>query len=72
MEMAILDGNGVTIKNLDGDSITKEIHTIEWSAEMAEKQGFDHFMLKEIHEQPNAVNRLSWKQMKSITSLRSS
>jgi glucosamine--fructose-6-phosphate aminotransferase (isomerizing) len=57
MEMAILDGNGVTIKNLDGDSITKEIHTIEWSAEMAEKQGFDHFMLKEIHEQPNAVKQ---------------
>lgn len=57
MEMAILDGNGVTIKNLDGDIITKEVNTIEWSAEMAEKQGFDHFMLKEIHEQPVAVKQ---------------
>lgn len=54
-EMAILDGNDVIIKNLDGDVISKEVHTIEWTPDMAEKTGYNHFMLKEIHEQPDAV-----------------
>ncbi len=54
-EMVILEGTGVTIKNLMGEILTKEVHTIEWSPDMAEKQGYKHFMLKEIHEQPNAV-----------------
>lgn len=54
-EMVILDGEGITVKNLDGDIIPKEVHTIEWTPNMAEKQGYNHFMLKEIHEQPEAV-----------------
>lgn len=54
-EMVILDGEEITIKNLDGDIISKEIHTIEWTPDMAEKQGYNHFMLKEIHEEPDAV-----------------
>ena len=54
-EMAILDGKDITIKDLDGETLSKEIHTIEWTADMAEKQGYNHFMLKEIHEQPDAV-----------------
>jgi len=54
-EMVILDSKGITIKNLDGDVISKEINTIDWTPDMAEKQGYDHFMLKEIHEQPDAV-----------------
>lgn len=54
-EMVILDGDGITVKNLDGDVISKEIHTIEWTPDMAEKQGYNHFMLKEIHEEPHAV-----------------
>lgn len=54
-EMVILDSNGVTIKNSEGKIIPKEVHTIEWTSDMAEKQGYEHFMLKEIHEQPDAV-----------------
>lgn len=54
-EMAILDGKDITIKDLDGETLSKEIHTIEWTADMAEKKGYNHFMLKEIHEQPDAV-----------------
>ncbi len=54
-EMVILDGNDITVKNLEGEIISKEIHTIDWTEDMAEKQGYDHFMLKEIHEQPDAV-----------------
>ncbi len=54
-EMVILKDTGVIIKNLNGEILTKEVHTIEWSPDMAEKHGFDHFMLKEIHEQSDAV-----------------
>lgn len=54
-EMVILEDEGVTVKNLDGDVISKEVHTIEWTPDMAEKQGYSHFMLKEIHEQSQAV-----------------
>ena len=45
----------VTFYNLDGDEIEKELKTIEWDAEAAEKAGYEHFMMKEIHEQPKAV-----------------
>ena len=41
--------------NLDGDEIQKETTEIKWDAEAAEKAGFEHFMMKEIHEQPKAV-----------------
>lgn len=54
-EMVILEDEGVTVKNLDGQVLNKEVHTIEWTPDMAEKQGYNHFMLKEIHEQPDAV-----------------
>ena len=45
----------ITFYNLDGDEIQKELKTVEWDAEAAEKAGFEHFMMKEIHEQPKAV-----------------
>ena len=49
-------GDGeVTFYNLDGDEISRELTEIEWDAEAAEKGGFEHFMMKEIHEQPKAV-----------------
>jgi len=54
-EMVILDQDGVTVKNMEGDLIEKETHTIDWTPDMAEKGGYDHFMIKEIHEQPEAV-----------------
>lgn len=54
-EMVILDNKGVVVKNLEGEIIPKAVHTIDWTPDMAEKQGYDHFMLKEIHEQPDAV-----------------
>ncbi|MBE5997473.1 MAG: glutamine--fructose-6-phosphate aminotransferase, partial [Lachnospiraceae bacterium] len=41
--------------DLNGDEISKELTTITWDAEAAEKGGFEHFMIKEIHEQPAAV-----------------
>ena len=55
LEMACVKKGEIVFYNLDGDVIQKEMKTIEWDAEAAEKAGFEHFMMKEIHEQPKAV-----------------
>ncbi|MDY6339853.1 MAG: glutamine--fructose-6-phosphate transaminase (isomerizing) [Saccharofermentans sp.] len=55
LEMACLEPGNVTFYNLDGDTIEKTPTEIDWDAASAEKGGFEHFMMKEIHEQPKAV-----------------
>ncbi|MBQ8559318.1 MAG: glutamine--fructose-6-phosphate transaminase (isomerizing) [Tyzzerella sp.] len=55
LEIAKLQKGEVHFYNLDGDEIQKELTEIKWDAEAAEKGGFEHFMMKEIHEQPKAV-----------------
>ena len=55
MEMAELHPDSIRFFNIDRDEIEKEMVTIKWDAEAAEKGGFEHFMMKEIHEQPKAV-----------------
>lgn len=55
LEIAKLQKGEVHFYNLDGDEIKKELTEIKWDAEAAEKGGFEHFMMKEIHEQPKAV-----------------
>ena len=55
MEIGRLQKGGVSFYNLDGEEIEKELVEIKWDAEAAEKGGFEHFMMKEIHEQPRAV-----------------
>ena len=55
LELARLSPQGITFYNLDGDEIEKEPVEILWNAEAAEKGGYEHFMMKEIHEQPKAV-----------------
>ena len=55
MEMARVRKGEITFYNLDGDEIEKELKTIDWDAEAAEKAGYEHFMMKEIHEQPKVV-----------------
>ena len=55
LEMARVRKGEITFYNLDGEEIQKQMKTIEWDPEAAEKAGFEHFMMKEIHEQPKAV-----------------
>lgn len=55
MEIARLQQGTATFYNLDKEEISKELVEITWNAEAAEKAGFEHFMMKEIHEQPKAV-----------------
>ena len=54
-EIGRLGAGTAAFYNLDQEEITKELVQIEWDAEAAEKGGFEHFMMKEIHEQPKAV-----------------
>lgn len=54
-EFAVLTKNNISVFNLEGKEIKKEINKIEWDAKQAEKQGYKHFMLKEIYEQPRAI-----------------
>ncbi|WP_289050842.1 glutamine--fructose-6-phosphate transaminase (isomerizing) [Acidaminococcus timonensis] len=54
-EMAVVEADKVTVKDLNGKKINKEVFRVNWDAEAAEKGGFEHFMLKEIYEQPKAV-----------------
>ncbi len=57
LEIARLRAGEVAFFNLDGDQVTKESVEIKWDAEAAEKGGYEHFMMKEIHEQPTAVEQ---------------
>jgi len=55
LEVARLTPGEVTFYDLNGDTLEHEATEITWDAEAAEKGGYEHFMLKEIHEQPAAV-----------------
>ncbi|HBB72460.1 MAG TPA: glutamine--fructose-6-phosphate transaminase (isomerizing) [Ruminococcus sp.] len=55
MEIARLGKGNVTFYNIDREEITKELTEIKWDAKSAQKGGYEHFMLKEIHEQPKVV-----------------
>lgn len=55
LEIAHLQKGGVEFFNVDREKIEKEAVEIEWDAEAAERAGFEHFMMKEIHEQPKSV-----------------
>ena len=54
-EIAVLENNSYSVKDLEGNDIKKDIVEIDWNSELAEKSGYKHFMLKEIHEQPRAI-----------------
>jgi len=57
-ELAIVEKNKVTVKNLDGNILQKETEAIGFNPEVISKNGYKHFMLKEIHEQPNIIRRM--------------
>ena len=54
-QVAVLVPGDVAVTDLDGAVVDGHRFTVDWDVEAAEKQGYDHFMLKEIHEQPDAV-----------------
>jgi len=70
-ELVVLSDDGFEIKKLvDGSLVVREPKIVDWSPEMAEKQGYPHFMLKEIHEQPRCLHdtlRLQDKYLELLT-----
>ncbi|PRX21124.1 glutamine--fructose-6-phosphate transaminase [Orenia metallireducens] len=56
-EMAVITRAGVELSTVTGDQVDKDVFKVDWDPGMAEKSGFDHFMLKEIHEQPETLRR---------------
>ena len=54
-DIALLRKDCIDIRNIDNIPVAREIAKIDWSVDVAEKGGFNHFMLKEIFEQPNSI-----------------
>lgn len=54
-EMVIVTEDGASVETISGEPVDREVIHIDWDAEQAEKGGYEHFMLKEIHEQPAVV-----------------
>ena len=54
-EIIVLKKDDVTIMDLDLNVLEKKITTITWDPEMAEKGGYEHFMIKEIYEEPQVI-----------------
>jgi glucosamine--fructose-6-phosphate aminotransferase (isomerizing) len=54
-DVAVLEKNGISITDLNGDPVERNVQTINWDPVSVEKCGYRHFMIKEIHEQPQAV-----------------
>lgn len=54
-EMAFVEPTKVVVKKFDGEIVRRKSHRVDWSLAAAEKEGFDHFMLKEIYEQPRVL-----------------
>ncbi len=54
-EIVTATPDGITVQQLDGTAVEARIVTVDWEAEQAQKNGYPHFLLKEIHEQPEAM-----------------
>ena len=54
-EIAVVKKDSVEVYNTHKEPVRKDLHTADWDVDAAEKGGYEHFMLKEIHEQPSAV-----------------
>ncbi len=54
-EFVTLKKDSVSICDIDENPINKEVYRVQFSAQASQKEGYDHFMLKEIHEQPQAI-----------------
>jgi len=56
-EFATLSADGWRVSDVDGNEVDKDVDTVDWDPEDTGKSGYDHFMLKEIHEQPRAIRQ---------------
>ncbi|MCD1294922.1 glutamine--fructose-6-phosphate transaminase (isomerizing) [Methanocella sp. CWC-04] len=66
-DMAVLTNNGVSITDFLDNPVMREVTLVEWDIEAAEKCGYDHFMLKEIHEQPKSLKDVMSGRLNEFT-----
>ena len=57
-DYAVLDTNGYRINNFHGAQVNRSVHAVTWDIEVIEKGGYEHFMLKEISEQPSSLRNV--------------
>lgn len=62
-ETVVLTADGVTVLDGNGVSVNRDTVHIDWSAESAEKGGYEHFMIKEIHEQPDGISETLMRRL---------
>lgn len=65
-ELATIDLDHITITDLAGKTVMKQPEIINWSSQDIEKSGYPHFMLKEIHEQPEVIRQATKKRISEI------
>ncbi|MAF99331.1 MAG: glutamine--fructose-6-phosphate transaminase (isomerizing) [Nanoarchaeota archaeon] len=68
-QMAVIDNSGYVIKNFDGYNVNVEIETVPFGIESIQKDGYEHFMLKEIHEQSKTIHDCFRGKIKFIESI---
>ncbi len=56
-EIALLSRDDIHIETLEGETVDRDLTSVDWAEEDAEKGGFDHFMIKEIYEQPQSLHQ---------------
>ncbi|WP_439026685.1 glutamine--fructose-6-phosphate transaminase (isomerizing) [Haloarchaeobius sp. DT45] len=65
-DVALVTGADVTVYH-DGGTVDRPVQTVDWEADAAEKGGYDHYMLKEIHEQPQALRQTLSGRLDTVT-----
>ena len=66
-ETVTIDGERISVRDSDGNERSKPVNQIDWDPEDAGKSGYEHFMLKEINEQPNAIRQCLQHRVKELT-----
>ncbi len=68
-ETVVLTKDDITIFDEDGKKVDREVFHVTWDADAAEKEGFDHFMIKEIHEQPTGIRETLMRRVEEDGSI---
>ncbi|HEY3422554.1 MAG TPA: glutamine--fructose-6-phosphate transaminase (isomerizing), partial [Methanocellaceae archaeon] len=66
-DIAVLSKAGIKIMDFEGYPVSREVQTIDWDLDSAEKAGYEHFMLKEIHEQPQSLKACIAGRLNELT-----
>ena len=69
-ETVVLTKDSIVIYDEDGNEVDREVYVVDWKADAADKADYDHFMLKEIHEQPSVISETLMSRLNPDDSIR--